>query len=855
MKTITQLGLILCLFLLYPYSAKSLDLPANLSVALSNGTGNWNSPSTWTWLVNNGNQQGPLTYPNDSTFVIIQTGHTVTLSSNSVCEGLVIEQGATLNNAVYELMIQFMGWAHSINDVGVDDGIPYFGYAPIDATWDINNPNNANWNIYKVDGTHTGSGNIIFDWDDGYDKAEFGATVSGSGSLTTTGSVYYRSSGGVSQGLKFNSACNLSFHGNLNLTDDEYPVNGGGALSSYNFGTINLMGNANFVTCAGGGTFNNTVQGIITIANGSHYLAPETALVAIFNNDGKVTIQNGNLIIPSDSFFMNNNEITINGNILGIDNSNPSCFFTQYAAGAILSITGEIFPATNVGTLTCYYVEPNYVIYNGTEAQNIIVPTEVYDPGTTTPYSRLIINNTAVATINASITVNDSLIIKPGAALTIANGVSLTSGSLTIQSNASQTGSLITDNQVSGNVMRYIAGHNGNNNDGWHLLSSPVDAQPISAFHTPGSGDDFYKWDETTNTWINRTDIGGGLNTSFETNFGIGTGYLVANAITGTKVFTGLFNVADVPLSNLSNTGGNSYAGWHLLGNPFSSAIVWNNGDWALNNIDANAQIWNEANASYSVIATNDVIPSTNGFMVHAGFANASLTIPASARVHDNTAWYKNSEQVDRIVLHAIDTEGGTIQPSIIRFDANASVGYDSEYDSYFLAGFAPNFYSISQNENYALNTIPELTTIPMGFVKNDGNQFYIELMESIPGQTVYLTDLKTNQTINLNDADYTFESMQEDEAKRFLLHFSTLGIDAPEIEQEISVWVYDNRLFFRNQEPGNISVYDLQGRLLNNYQVNSSGLQSVPINLSSGIYLVRMHEKSSMKSVKIIIP
>ncbi|PKO97757.1 MAG: hypothetical protein CVU14_09655, partial [Bacteroidetes bacterium HGW-Bacteroidetes-9] len=163
-------------------------------MALSNGNGNWNNAATWTWLVNNGNIQGPLTYPNDSTFVIIQSGHTVTLTSNSTCESLVIEPNATLDNSTFELRIQFMGWAHPINDVGVDDGVTYFGYAPIDGTWNINNSNNANWNMYKVDGTHTGSGNIIFDWDEGLSKDEFGATITGTGSITTTGAIYYRSS-------------------------------------------------------------------------------------------------------------------------------------------------------------------------------------------------------------------------------------------------------------------------------------------------------------------------------------------------------------------------------------------------------------------------------------------------------------------------------------------------------------------------------------------------------------------------------------------------------------------------------------------------------------------------------------
>jgi hypothetical protein len=49
------------------------------------------------------------------------------------------------------------------------------------------------------------------------------------------------------------------------------------------------------------------------------------------------------------------------------------------------------------------------------------------------------------------------------------------------------------------------------------------------------------------------------------------------------------------------------------LGNPFSSAVKWNDGNWALNNVDAIAQVWNAATASYLPIESNEMIPSMNG--------------------------------------------------------------------------------------------------------------------------------------------------------------------------------------------------------------------------------------------------
>ncbi len=177
---------------------------------------------------------------------------------------------------------------------------------------------------------------------------------------------------------------------------------------------------------------------------------------------------------------------------------------------------------------------------------------------------------------------------------------------------------------------------------GWHFLSAPVADQSVSAFHDHTSGNDFYKWDEAapTNGWVNRKIDGGSLNAAFETAFMAGRGYLIANASASAPAFVGNINVSDVSVSGLANTSNASYPGWHLLGNPFACALSWNNGDWALSNINANSKIWDEANASYTTIEPNGIIPAMNGFMVYSD-GDGSLTIPASARQHSSQNWYK----------------------------------------------------------------------------------------------------------------------------------------------------------------------------------------------------------------------
>ena len=442
------------------------------------------------------------------------------------------------------------------------------------------------------------------------------------------------------------------------------------------------------------------------------------------------------------------------------------------------------------------------------------------------------------------------------------NGNLYLAGTLTLESTSAGTGSLIVkgENANSGTLsaQRYIAGHSGVAAHGWHFLSSPVSAQAISDFHSVGSGNDFYKWDEATGTWINRTD-GTGLNSSFETNFSVGTGYLIANTANATKSFDGNLNVDDVSISGLTKTGTDTYSGWHLIGNPYSSALQWNNGDWTFSNISANCQIWNEASASYTVIEANGYIPSMNGFMVHADVSNASLTIPASARTHNSTNWYKNSQATgDRIVLQAIDTEGQTKQESVIAFDANATENYDPNHDSYFLAGYAPLFYSISQNQKYALNALPvptDETIIPLGFEKNESSNFTIQLLESTLGQDIYLVDLKLNITQLLNDDSYNFSSESGDVSNRFLIKFNTVGVNEIDPTNEIHSWFFDGRLYISSyNESSQVDIIDISGRILQSAQLEGEGIQNIAVEYPTGVYFVRLTAKGVSKTEKIII-
>jgi hypothetical protein len=387
-----------------------------------------------------------------------------------------------------------------------------------------------------------------------------------------------------------------------------------------------------------------------------------------------------------------------------------------------------------------------------------------------------------------------------------------------------------------------------------------------------GTTEDFYAWWEPTNEWVNfknttvapvwsTANVLGAVNG--EGSFIPGKGYLVEYAATGTKQFTGTLNKDDISVSGLGiSTGPGIYYGSHLLGNPYPSALVWNNGNWALNNIVGTAKVWNETNASYTDIAPNGIIPALNGFMVQVSSGTGSLTIPASARVHNGTAWYKSSGE-PYVMLVAGDAEGHTAQESVIRFHSEATAGFDPAFDAWFRPGHAPHFYSVAGSDQLSTIALPGAggsVQIPFHFVKNNASQFTITAgtISGIHGP-VLLKDLKTNSVQDLAENPvYSFTSVAGDEPGRFLVTFSHVGLDEPGVKQPFSVYAAGSDLMVRcktgTMPAGELFVYNMMGQTVARQQLGSSNPAKISLAVPSGFYLVKVVAGENIATVKVFI-
>ena len=463
--------------------------------------------------------------------------------------------------------------------------------------------------------------------------------------------------------------------------------------------------------------------------------------------------------------------------------------------------------------------------------------------------------------------VTNDPVIASNASASCTNLTVETGGSLTIQSDAIGTGSLIVNGTSTGDVtmQRYIASANWDDwEDGWHFISSPVADYPIQDNFTvtPVGDYDFFAWSEPDNLWINfkTGNTPSFLTVNGSNNFELGHGYMAAYKTMETKAFIGTINVSDVPITGLTISGSkDTYYSWHLLGNPYNSALSWYT-DWTTSNIAGVAKIWNEAGKSYTDISAGEVIPATNGFMVQASGGTGSLTIPKSKRVH-NHSFYKNTAYpIVKLKAHNLDSP--SFQESEIRFNPKSSLGYDLEFDGDFLQGYAPVFYSQWAERNLSVNSLPgynEDLKIPFIFEKNEGENFSIELCEQeLILMDVCLIDKKTVTEYNLSqNPTYIFTSAEGDDFERFLIQFGAVGIEEQTSpNSNIQIWSANKTFHILNpdQQKGTISIINLIGQNLLETKLNGSETQQINTNIPSGNYIVVISCKHESVNKKVFV-
>ncbi|MDN3642825.1 DUF839 domain-containing protein [Lutimonas halocynthiae] len=460
-------------------------------------------------------------------------------------------------------------------------------------------------------------------------------------------------------------------------------------------------------------------------------------------------------------------------------------------------------------------------------------------------------NNNLIVHRNLTIDIEGSLIIGDTESLIIKDG----------------------DATVTGSIEKIEYSSDRNDPNDITYWSSPVEGENIESVFKDVNLERVFLYDQTKHllndpnheTYWEVWDKASGL-------MQVGKGY-AAEGIQGTTgihtvQFKGKPNFGNIETSTLDfHTDDIPDNDFNLIGNPYPAAIdleAFLTTNTVTNKvIDGTVYFWKHDLAlidgtygdyvTYNFVGATgthentDVSPnigSAQGFFVRAMKSDKVVFNPSMILAGSNNQFFKAVEQKNdieknRLWINLIGSDD-SFKQILIGFDRKASKGMDLGYDALYLKGSQPiDFYSFLSDSDVKLaiqgrEPFHEDMVIDLGFeVASEGveMQFEIDKIEGVlKDHDVLLHDKELEVLHDLNTAPYTFNYKGTGSFKdRFSLVFNSavLNVDELQTNQDINMYMNDGKLFIDSpwfiQQ---IKIYDIQGRLLQVYNPNSSNTE-----------------------------
>ncbi|TYP99006.1 putative secreted protein (Por secretion system target) [Tenacibaculum adriaticum] len=490
-----------------------------------------------------------------------------------------------------------------------------------------------------------------------------------------------------------------------------------------------------------------------------------------------------------------------------------------------------------------------------------------------------------IATIDTNITIDNlrvdgSLNINSGKSLTVTGDLTQ-NGMLTIQSNATSSGSLRVLGTATGNITynRYIK------DDNWRLISAPVVGQIYN------------------DSWVSTHSIafGTGNNRGISTynndglvweyfqagdshTFNSGVGYSIKTTGSSSLGFTGNMITSDVPLSITEGTSSK----WNLIGNPYPSFINANSGADATNNfLTINAEhldpanvalyYWNPATSTYDIInhASNATyIAPGQGFFVNSINGGTILNFKETMQsTQEGDLFFRSTNDRPEIKLNI--TNSTTTKSTDIKYITSTTKGLDPGYDAATFNGVTTSFdiythlVNDSEGVNFALQCLPdsdyENMIIPIGINATEGTdiKFSTESINLPEGIHVFLEDKEAGLFILLDEPtnNYTITlNTQINGIGRFYLHTKSQVLSNKDIIENLkNITVYKSAkkeiTIAGLQGSAQLTVFSLSGKELVKTSIKSNGKTAINLpTFSTGIYIVKLNSDVIEVTKKIIL-
>lgn len=457
----------------------------------------------------------------------------------------------------------------------------------------------------------------------------------------------------------------------------------------------------------------------------------------------------------------------------------------------------------------------------------------------------IVANGTNAEALSITLENGSSITINQGGKLTVSDDF-LNNGTLTIKSNATGDGSLIT-NTISGagtyNIERYFTANK------WHLVSSPITNAVTGIF----IGIWLRPYNETTNAF-------GAYITPTNIPLTVGQGFSNWTNNNESRTYTGTINNGSVGPINLARTN----LGWNLIGNPYPSAIDWDAATgWTKTNVGNSVYVWNGNLGQYATyiggVANNggsQYIPMGQGFFVQAQAGGGSISMNNNVRVHNSVAFMKNEDPANIIRLKVTSAESS--DESVIAIRSEVMDEFDYQFDAAKLRGdvSATQLYTNKANTEAAICAYNELNKVFGKFVYIEPAQYAEHVLiysHTLDGNQIPQLFDHVTQTFIYPDVPFVFTPSANDPINRFEFKEPVANDIEDVLAKTVMVWQSNGTLFIDNlgdEILDEVNVIDMQGKLV---YVGNKMRNDVNF-LSKGVYIVNVKTSKMIVNVKVTI-
>ena len=467
----------------------------------------------------------------------------------------------------------------------------------------------------------------------------------------------------------------------------------------------------------------------------------------------------------------------------------------------------------------------------------------------------------------------------------IVNGNFTNSGTLTINSDISDSGILLVNGTSTGTVTYKRGGLVAN---GWSILAPPVRGQKVVEFaeateneiRNSSSGSPIryaigyyndsnlkgYKWqyfDTTTNT----TAL-----------LDVGTGYSMSRKTNGVVSFTGTLEVNDIEKGVLANEWtavGNSFAAYYPINKNVNNNFLTDN-DFKLQ--IPSAYIWDNTQEKYGsvnnlVSSDEQFITPAQGFFIKATRVTTVVFDKNKRTIKPNSGTHVFSKSATVIPFVKVFVKKGNVKVNTaIIYSETATKGFDKTEDipNFDGAAFDINSHLVenSDGKNYTTQSLPiteirnTVISLNLKAAANDEVVFTAETTDFPADVKVYLEDRATNTFRILTEENSEYKitlSENSDGIGRFYLHTSsnTLSVSSTALDG-VNILKLSNttlRITGLQNEKGTLKIYTILGQevLKINFKDKMTADIQLP-NLKLAIYLVYLTTEKGKITRKIII-